>query len=124
MISGTRIAAILLLFSSVIACSDKPDCLVADSLKEMTAPSLNEKGLHIFLRTSGFNEKEHFYEMYKGMPAFDSCGRTGSSLISLVHIDRSIGYAQKLIVKDNRMEIVYSDDESSRPADAIPVEVE
>ncbi len=121
--SGTRLGAILLL-SFVVACADSPDCFVADSLKEIAVPSLNEKDLHIFLRTSGFNEKEHFYEMYQGVPAFDSCGRTGSSMISLVHVDRSIGYAQKLIVKDNRMEIVYSGDESDHPADAIPIEVE
>lgn len=120
--TGIYFAAILLLF--LTACSNKPDCFVADTIKEITVHSLNEKGLHVFLRSSGFNDKEHFYEMYEGVPAFDDCGQSGSEPISQVDVDTSIGNVRKLIVKSNRLEIVYSNDESSHSMDAVLVEVE
>jgi hypothetical protein len=121
--TGIYLAAFLML-AFVTGCSNKPDCFVADTIKEITALPLNENGLHVYLRSSGFNEKEHFYEMYKGIPVFDECGQPGRQSISQVHVDTSIGYPQKLIVKNNRLEIVYSSDDSSRQVDAIPIEVE
>ncbi|WP_316367419.1 hypothetical protein [Candidatus Thiodiazotropha sp. CDECU1] len=120
---GICLAAFLLL-SFVTGCSNKQDCFVADTIKEIIAQPLNDKGLRVYLRSSGLNDKEHFYEMYKGVPVFDDCGQPGRQSISQVHVDTSIGYPQKLIVKNNRLEIVYSNDESSHSVDTVPIEVE
>jgi hypothetical protein len=115
---------VLLLLMSLAACSNKADCLTADTIKEITAQSLNEKGVHLFLRSSGFNEKVHFYEMFKGEPTFDECGQTKGKLISQIHVDTSIGKPKKLIVKSNQIELVYTDAEGNYQLENISVEVE
>jgi hypothetical protein len=117
------IIALLWLFS-VGGCSNTDDCFLAESFKEIPAPTLNEKGLYIILRSSGFNEKEHFYEMFKGIPTFDECGQTQQKTISQVHVDTSIGRPVKLIVRNNRLEIVYASADSKYQLDTISIDVE
>ncbi len=45
-------------------CSTEQDCFVSDSIKELKVKNLNEDGYFLFLRTSGFGEKEHFFELF------------------------------------------------------------
>lgn len=94
------------------ACSKMPDCMVADSIQEIGNESLNNKGLNLYLRTSGFSEKEHFYELYRGAPSFDECGITSADTLSQVHVDTSLGAPERLIIKNNQVEIEYKSGEA------------
>ena len=98
---------VLVMLVALSACSKKPGCMVADSIQEIGNESLNNKGLHLYLRTSGFSEKEHFYELFRGAPSFDECGITTTDTLSQAHVDTSIGIPEKLIIKKNQIEIEY-----------------
>lgn len=119
-----RYLAAVLLLSFVAACSNQPECFVADTLKEIGVPTLNEKGVHIFLRTSGLSEKENFYEMYNSVPKFDDCGQSGSEPMSQVHVDTTSGFPQKLVISNSQLKIAYTADEGSRPMDKVSIVVE
>lgn len=99
--------SLILLGFSLSACSKKPDCIVADSVQEIRNETLNEKGLHLYLRTSGLSEKEHFYELFKGAPSFNECGMATIDALSQVHVDTSLGAPKKLIVENNKIDIEY-----------------
>lgn len=101
----------LVMLVAISACSKKPDCMVADSIQEIGNESLNNKGLHLYLRTSGFSEKEHFYELFRGVPSFDECGITTTDTLYQVHVDTSLGTPEKLIIKNNKIEIEYKSGE-------------
>jgi hypothetical protein len=45
----------------VAACSEKAGCLVADSRREINVIAVGNGGYSLFLTTSGFHEKAHFY---------------------------------------------------------------
>lgn len=87
--------------------------MIADNVKQLSSPGLERKGLHIFLRTSGFNEKEYFYELFEGIPKFDECGQTQRNFISKTHVDTSIGMPEKLIIRGNKISIEYSSEKEN-----------
>lgn len=102
----------LVMLVAISACSKKPDCMVADSIQKIENQSLNNKGLHLYLRTSGFSEKEHFYELFRGAPSFNECGITTTDHLYQVHVDTTIGTPEKLIIKNNKIEIEYKSGEA------------
>lgn len=104
-----KLIAYALLAFVTISCSSKTGCLVADSLQEMQSEVLRDEGLHLFLRTTGFNEKEFFYELYKESPAFDECGQSEKKPISQAHIDTTIGTPIKVNIQGDQMKIEYTD---------------
>ncbi len=89
-------------------CSTEQDCFVADSIKELKVSQLNGEAYFLFLRTSGFGEKEHFFELFKFKAKFDDCGQTSSKPIFEVHVDDTEGFPVKLVISDDKMKVVYS----------------
>ena len=110
-----KLLPIVLFVFAFCACSKKPDCMIADSVEEIKSESLNKKGLRLYLRSSGFSEKEHFYELFGSTPSFDECGLATIDTLSQVHVDTSLGKPDKLIVKNNQIEIQYTNDEPESP---------
>jgi len=100
----------VLISSLFIGCAEEVDCFVADSVAKVRAVSVNNKTYYVYLRTSGFSEKEHFYELYKNEPKFDDCGKSNSRPISEAHIDTTRGNMSKLIIKDSQIKVIYSKD--------------
>lgn len=119
-----NLCALILLIIAISACSKQPDCMIADSLQEIENKSLNDKRLHLYLRTSGFSEKEHFYELFKGAPSFDECGATTADTLSQAHVDTSLGSPKKLIIKSNQIQIEYSSDEAGHQFSSVIIVVE
>lgn len=94
--------------------SRQENCLVVDTVKELKAHQLNEDGYSLFLRTSGLNEKENFFELYQLNPKFDDCGLAMSAPIFQLHVDDTKGLPVKLLIFSNKMEMVYSNNTQSR----------
>lgn len=88
-------------------CSNEPDCLTSDTLREVETV---EDTRHLYLRVSGFQEKEFFYELYDQEPSFDSCGVANIETVAVAHIDREQGVPSAIDVKEASIEILYSED--------------
>lgn len=110
-----KLLPFVLFMFAFCACSKNPDCMIADSVEEIKNESLNKKGLHLYLRSSGFSEKEHFYELFGAAPSFNECAIATIDTLSQAHVDTSLGTPDKLIVKNNHIVIEYSNDESASP---------
>ena len=107
----TNLIAVLVMISVVLgACSSPGKCFTSDVVDELQRVNIENKEYHLYLRTTGFNEKEHFYELYGEKPIFDDCGLTESLLISEIHVDSSVGTVSKLVVSDNKLKLEYSKD--------------
>ena len=102
---------ILFFLFMIVGCSSENDCFVADSVKQIKSFTVNDKEYFLFLRITGFQEKESFYELYEKKPIFDICGRSELSPVSDEHFDWQQGYVEKLIVKDAKLTIVYIKEE-------------
>ena len=97
---------------NLIACSSDNECFVADSVVQVKAIRVDEVDYFIYLRTSGFHEKEAFYELYKSEPIFNSWGKSNSSAISDIHIDSTEGVVSRLVIDNQKLIIVYSKNSS------------
>ena len=62
----------------------------------------------VYLRTTGFGEKESFYELYDQIPEFDTCGVANISPISQTHIDSTLGKPIQLEINNNSMKLFYA----------------
>jgi hypothetical protein len=61
----------------------------------------------LYFRTSGFQEKEIFLELYGGTVKFDECGKSNLEPLDTAHVDLSQGQVEKIIVKNNKITIAY-----------------
>ena len=105
---------LVFLMPCFIACSSGSECVVADSVLLVREISLNGADHFVYLRISGFHEKETYYELYDSIPEFDVCGKANRQAISEVHIDSMEGVASKLIVKNDKLIVGYSEKQSQR----------
>lgn len=98
-----------LLMTSVflVGCSNEPDCLTSDTLREVATVDDTRQ---IYLRVSGFQEKEFFYELYDREPTFDSCGKADIEPLAVSHIDRGQGVPSAINVSESSVEILYSEE--------------
>jgi hypothetical protein len=121
---NVRAIVYLLIASGMPACSGNNDCFVAETTTPVKTISIGGVHHFLFLRSSGFNEKEHFYELYKKSPMFDECGKTDIAPISEVHLDTSEGMLVKLVIDERKLKIIYSK-KVSQDTDLsnIPIEV-
>lgn len=92
----------------ICGCSKEPDCFVADSIKEIKLSQLNDSGYFLYLRTTGFNEKESFFELFNAKASFDDCGQTSVKPVSQVHVDDTKGFPIKLDIYQDKIDVVYS----------------
>ena len=105
-------------------CSQESDCFVADEVKNISVNQLDGSDYWLFLRTSGFGEKERFYELYEGTPKFNDCGVSQSKPIFEVHVDETEGVPVKLKISKDSMVLFYSGEgEKLESLDYISVEV-
>lgn len=111
----------LLLFSAVVSgCSKQPDCVTSDTMRKMTQV---EGARHLYLRVSGFQEKEHFYELYDQEPAFDACGAADVAPLAVAHVDSAQGVPDSLSVHETALEIRYREGDTFSEAGLVGVEV-
>lgn len=103
-----KIFSYALLALIISACTEKPSCMVADNVKKIENEALSKNGLHLYLMATGLNEKEHFYELYKGVPTFDECGNADISPVAQAHIDTTAVNPEKIIITSNQIEIEYT----------------
>lgn len=114
----------LLIAVGTLACTDNNDCFVAETVTPVKTIRIGGVDHFLYLRSSGFNEKEHFYELYKRSPKFDECGKTDISPISEVHLDTSEGVIVKLVIDKHKLKIIYSEeDNQGTDLSSIPIEV-
>ncbi len=104
------------------SCTKKDDCFTADSVKLIQSFTIDGQKHSLYLRVSGFHEKEVFYEIYENDPAFDSCGRPDRSAVSVTHVDFTRGQLLKLVIEGMAMTVFYIQDGNgeTRP-DRIPI---
>ncbi len=115
--------AIFLIVLLIAACSNEQDCFVADRNEAVTTTSIGDKEYSIYLRTSGFQEKEFFYVLYPGVPEFDACGKSSVEELIITHINLDEGNPTKLVVSESEMIVEYIQDSSTATKlDSIAVE--
>ena len=103
-----RFVLMLLFMIAISGCSSKNDCFTSDSIEQLKVFDVHNVKYNLFLRISGFQEKEAFYELYKGVPVFDNCGQPNSKSISIIHIDTNQGAVSKLIVEGTNLDLIYN----------------
>lgn len=96
----------------IVACGTKNDCFTSDNVKQLKMINHNNRSYSIYLRISGFQEKESFYELYEGVPSFDDCGKPSIQAKSTVHIDSIQGSVSRLILDGEKLYIVFKKDSS------------
>lgn len=95
------------------ACSNEEDCFVAARNEAVATTSIGDKEYSIYLRTSGFQEKEFFYVLYLGVPEFNVCGKSSTEELTITHINLDEGDPVKLIVGDSEIIVEYAQDSST-----------
>ena len=98
---------LLVLQLSLIACSDETDCGIADAISKVQSVTIKNKSYFLILRTSGFQDKVSFYELYENSPIFDVCGRANFNPVASVEIEASEN-PSKLIIENQGLKIIYS----------------
>lgn len=115
---------IALLFISLLSCTANNDCNTADSVKQIKSYDVNSHAYFIYVRTSGFHEKEVFFELYDNVPVFDDCGKPDIPIVSAVHVDSTQGTVSKLVINANNLKIVYKKGQIEDIGfDNIPIEI-
>lgn len=98
----------LLVVIVISGCSSNNDCFTGDSIEQLKVFEVHNVKYSLFLRVSGFQEKEAFYELYKGVPVFDNCGQPNRQFLSIAHIDTSQGDVFKIIVDRTNLNLIYN----------------
>lgn len=98
---------LLALLTSLFACSDETDCGIADAITNVQSVIIHNKSYFIILRTSGFQDKISYYDLYERVPIFDICGRANVKPIASVEIEEPENLS-KLIIKNQTLQIIYS----------------
>jgi hypothetical protein len=116
--------AIALSFLLLLSCTTNNDCLPADSIKQIKSFDVNRHAYFVYVRISGFQEKEIFFELYDNVPVFDDCGKPNISIVSAVHVDSTQGSVSKLVIDDKNLKIVYKKNQIEDIGyDRIPIEI-
>lgn len=96
------------ILANLFGCSPDNECFVADSVVPVKTIAVAGADYFIYLRISGLQEKEVFYELYKNKPMFNGCGKSSSLPISEAHIDLTEGAVSTLIIDNQALAVVYS----------------
>jgi len=114
---------LLFSLSILVSCTSTNDCFVADIVEEARTVELQNNKYFLYLRTSGFNDKEFFYELYDQLPKFNQCGISELSPVSDVHVDFSAGNIERLEIDGYQLKVVYSSS-SDKNVDLLNVDLE
>lgn len=122
-----KITAIVyfIITGAILGCSDNGGCFVAETVGQVQKINISGADHFLYLRSSGFNEKEHFYELYRNEPEFDDCGKANLTPLSEVHIDPNEGTVARVVIDKSKLTIVYSKEKSqTNNLTSVPVEVQ
>lgn len=110
-IKKTIILSLLLILG---ACSSNGcEDLVLDSFKHQDKTIISGKEYHLYSRTTGFQEKVVFFELYEEKPTFDKCMQANLSPIYVRPFDddEDHPYIKELILepdKAEKLKIIYT----------------
>ena len=110
---------------SVVSCSSDKDCFVADNVTQVKIINIKGDDYFLYLRISGFHEKEVFYELYQQEPTFDLCGKSNVQTLSEAHIDSTEGAVASLVVEDLKLRVMYTKENGNGKADykTVPIKI-
>jgi hypothetical protein len=116
--------AIALSLIVFLSCTSTNECLPADSIKQIKSFDVNSHAYFIYVRISGAQTEETFFELYDNVPVFDDCGKPNIAIISTARVDSAQGSVSKLIIDDHNLKIVYKKNQSEEIRfDNIPIEI-
>jgi hypothetical protein len=107
------VLAVACLGLAAVEISCTSECGVSDGVSVLD----ERKGVYLVYRVSGAQDKLEFFEVYTARPQFDSCGSTKTPVIDKEPYLPSLGLLKKVEWRDNRIQIVYTQNssESIRP---------
>lgn len=124
MIRLLAILGMLLTVGGVSGCAPEVDCFVADRIEVVDEVSIDGDTYTVVLRTSGMQDKQHFYELYPGVPEFDDCGVASVKAVSQTYVDVEKGSVSDLVIDDLELKPVYATPGDGPAASAaVPVKV-
>lgn len=113
---GTIVAiSCFLVLAALASCSQASDCFVADSVKELKVIRIGKADYYLYRKTSGFNDKASFYQLYDGKPSFDRYSKAASQPISDAYVDLTEGYPTRVVVENGTLKLTYSKDGAKPP---------
>ena len=109
----------------LLSCMSDDDCFTGDSIDQINTPTIKQQDHFLFLRTSGFQEKESFFELYEKKPTFDECARPDNPPISTAHVDSTGGQIKKLTIQGKELKLIYQPSGEKQKVDpkTIPIEI-
>lgn len=115
---------IALSFLLLLSCTANTDCFTADSVKQIKSFDVNSHAYFVYVRVTGFQEKETYFELYDNVPVFDDCGKPNISIVSAVHVDSMQGSVSKLVIDDKNLKVIYKKNQmGDNSYDSIPIEI-
>lgn len=109
------VTTLTLLMSILWACSSDTDCsgFPQGSIQRIQTIVYLGEPAYLYLRVSGFQDKQFFYELYDHKPVFDHCNITVSKPILEDHIFEQDNYVSHIEINKNKMAIIYT---NAKPA--------
>jgi hypothetical protein len=83
-------------------------CDVADEVMVLDTTVIGGQEYHLVSRTTGFQEKETFLELYTAPPKFDSCGQPSVQPTSKELFDLSEGRLRGVQVEGKTLRLLYT----------------
>ncbi len=127
------IKAVIISSTLLVAACDK-NCfdIASDQLRFADTLEKNDKTYHLYTRTTGFQEKVVFFELYEKKPTYDACtNKTDPEPIFGIHYDyfpndptSKEKYVKDIILQPEELEklkIIYTPDKSEGVADVYGV---
>lgn len=110
---GESLGTTLLAISAIVplGCG----CDVADEVMVLDTAVIGGQEYHLVSRTTGFQEKETFFELYTSPPNFDGCGQSSVAPTSKELMDLSEGQLKGIQVEGKALHLVYT----KTPSEAI-----
>jgi len=105
------VPVLAVLVSILAACSADIDCsgFPQGSIKKIKSFSYLGQPSYLYLRVSGFQDKQFFYELYDHEPKFDTCNMTSSEPILEDHVFEQDNFASHIEINENQMAVIYTD---------------
>ncbi|WP_230970436.1 hypothetical protein [Nitrogeniibacter aestuarii] len=114
----------LVAISLMTACTDAPECGVADALVELGQARVGGSDYYIYSRTVGVTDKTRLFELYAQKPTFDTCGQTDQKVLSDAYIDPARGTPVRVIVRGTEMEVEYASGDGAQGSPALEIVVQ
>ena len=91
-------------------CSEK--CLVLPSVELLDSVQYEDEVYYLYSRTTGIQEKQTFFELYKNKPEIDACREANIKAVAIVPHDHK-RYVDEVILQPNSanlLQITFTDD--------------